>query len=209
VGRLGHSLEAAGIAPESIDHLLLTHAHGDHFAGILVPPDGTPFFPEAEVVISEPEHKFWTGDDVVSAQQPPFVTESADRFAAVARGFLERVDDRIRIVDGEQEVTDGIWSIPSPGHTPGHTCFAIESEGKQLLLTGDAIVFPHTSFEYPGWHFFGDLEPDEAARSRKRLLDRATTDEMFILGFHFPFPGLGYAVEYGDAYRWLPVGAGL
>jgi len=203
-GRLGHTLEAAGIAPESIDQVLLTHAHPDHIGGLLNLENGAPIYPNAEVVLSEEEFEFWTGDDPAPTLEPPFTTEFAEGFTELARGLLETVDDRIRIVKGEEEVTDQIWSIPSPGHTPGHVCYVVEAGGQQLLLTGDAFVFFHTSFEYPEWHFFGDIDREEAARSRKRLLDRATADEMFILGFHFPFPGLGYAVEYGDAYRWHP-----
>ena len=92
--------------------------------------------------------------------------------------------------------TGAVHTISTQNRSPGFYRF--------VLLTGDAIVFFHTSFEYPEWHFFGDIDREEAAKSRKRLLDRATTDEMFIHGFHFPFPGLGHAIRDGDAYRWHP-----
>jgi hypothetical protein len=34
----------------------------------------------------------------------------------------------------------------------------------------------------------------------------ASTDGMLILGYHFPFPGLGYALQRGSAWQWYPAG---
>ena len=203
-GLLGLSLEAAGIAPESIDQVLITHGHPDHLGGLLDPGSGAPLFPRAEVVLSERERAFWMGDDATWVGED--ATPLADLILETARTVLHGMDDHLRTVEGETEVVNGIWSIPSPGHSPGHVCYAIDSGGQQLLLTGDALIFTHTSLEHPEWHAFPDADRDEAVRTRERLLDRAATDEMFALGFHFPFPGLGYAIRDGDAYRWHPAG---
>jgi len=203
-GRLGPSLEAAGVSPESIDQVVLTHAHPDHLGGLLDPATGAPVFPEAEVVLSEEEFEFWMGDDAVPALESVF--DDVELLLGPARGVLGALQDRLRMVRPEEEISPGIRSIPSPGHTPGHICVGVEGGGKQLLLAGDAIVFTHVSFEHPEWEFLGDLDRETAGKTRRRLLDRAVADEMLILGFHFPFPGLGYALEYGDAYRWHPAG---
>jgi hypothetical protein len=50
------------------------------------------------------------------------------------------------------------------------------------------------------------IDREQGARTRRQLLDRAAADEMLILGYHLPFPGLGHALPYGDAYRWHPAG---
>jgi glyoxylase-like metal-dependent hydrolase (beta-lactamase superfamily II) len=196
-GRLGPSLAAAGVAPESIDAVILTHFHADHWAGLFHSQPLAPAFRNAEVLISEREFEFWTGDE--AAPQP-------EHQVARARLGLGALEDRVRTIRSDEEVSTGIRSIPSPGHTPGHIAFGVEAGGHELLIVGDALVFTHVSFEHPEWQLGHDVDREEAARSRRILLDRAATDEMLILGFHFPFPGLGYALRQGDAYRWHPAG---
>jgi len=196
-GRLGPSLEAAGVPPESIDAVILTHFHADHWAGFFVPQTGAPVFRNAEVLLSEREFEYWTGDEP---------TPEEEQLQTWARSGLERLEDRVRTIRPDEEVSTGIRSIPSPGHTPGHIAFGVEAGGHELLIVGDAVVFTHVSFEHPEWQLGHDVDREEASRSRRRLLDRAATDEMLILGYHFPFPGLGYALEYGDAFRWHPAG---
>jgi len=198
-GGLVSGMEMAGVAPESIDTVVLTHAHPDHLGGLLDPATKQPKFPNAEVVITEKEFEFWTGSAAV-----PMV-EAMDVLAAIPE-TLRALDDRLRLIKAGEDVATGIQSIPAFGHTPGHICLGIEGGGQELLLTGDAITTIHMAFERPDWHTLFDFSPDEAVQSRKRLLDRAATDEMLLLGYHFPFPGLGYAIEHGNAYRWYAAG---
>lgn len=201
-GRLASSLALLGIEPESIDTIILTHAHPDHLGGLLNPGSKDLTYPNAEVIISQREFEFWSGDEGKAVGE-------AIPLLAEAPGILQAIDENLRIIQAGDEIVSGIQSIPSPGHTPGHISLGIEAGGKQLLLTGDAITNTHTNFEHPEWQPFFEHDPEQAGRTRRKLLDRAATDQMLMLGYHFPFPGLGYALSKGQAYQWYPAGATL
>ena len=47
-----------------------------------------------------------------------------------------------------------------------------------------------------------DYEPAQAITSRKAILDRAATDRVMVMGYHFPFPAIGHVVRRDTAYHW-------
>jgi glyoxylase-like metal-dependent hydrolase (beta-lactamase superfamily II) len=142
--QLGSSLEAVGIARENIDTVVLTHGHPDHLGGLVDPATEAPLYPNAEVVIAETELEFWTGDAAAPFLNHPLL--------AWIPKVLEALDEHLRVIGAGDEVVSGIRSIPSHGHTPGHISLVMEVGSRELLLTGDAIVNTHASFERPDWY---------------------------------------------------------
>jgi glyoxylase-like metal-dependent hydrolase (beta-lactamase superfamily II) len=199
-GRLSASLAAAGIRPDAIDAVILTHAHGDHVGGLLDAATGTLRFRNAEVVLSDTEHALWSAADV--ARRIPGWAADMGMIDA-NRAIFAALGDRLRTVAMEGEVTAGIRSVATPGHTPGHIGLLVASGGEQMLMVGDAIANPHTHVERPDWQMRWDHDPEQGVRTRRRLLDRIATERLLVQGFHLPFPGVGHAVRDGRAYRWL------
>jgi len=197
-GQLGSMLELVDIDPNSIDKVLLTHAHPDHLGGLVDDSIENISFPNAEVILTEKEFEFWTGDEVLTLLENPGLSPIPD--------VLKKLESQLRLIQSGDTVADNIQSIPTPGHTPGHTSFALDTGNGEILFTGDALVNIHVCFEKPDWHNFWDLDREEAAHSRHQILKRVAADNMLMIGFHFPFPGIGYALKDGDAYRWYPAG---
>jgi glyoxylase-like metal-dependent hydrolase (beta-lactamase superfamily II) len=197
-GHLMQNLEAAGIDPAAITHVVITHAHPDHLWGIRDDFD-EPIFPDAEYVIGAQEYDWWMADDRVNQ-----VPEDLQQFVVGAVNSLTADGLEWTMAQDGHEVAPGVRLIFTPGHTLGHMSLHIESDGNQMFVLGDAMNHAYMSFERPDWVFGVDMDKDQVVKTRRRLLDMAATDGITVSAYHFPFPGVGHVMREGDSYRFVP-----
>ncbi len=198
VGRLVGNLEAAGIDPYAITHVAITHAHPDHIWGIRDDFD-EPIFPDAEYIIGADEYDFWMQDGLVHQ-----VPEASQQFVVGAVNSLTAEGLEWTMAADGQEIVSGIRMIATPGHTRGHMSVQVDSGGETMIALGDCIRQTYLDFAHPEWYGSRDDIPELTVSTRQRLLDMAATDRIAVLGYHFPFPGVGHVKRNGDAYEFIP-----
>ena len=197
-GKLAENMDAAGIDSSDITHIALTHAHPDHVWGVLDDFDDL-WMSDAAYTIGAAEFDWWTGEDRVNQ-----VPEPMQAMVVGAQNSLNPVAEQTTMAQGETQIVSGVTMIDTPGHTLGHMSVLVESNGAQMLVTGDAIKHPYASFGHPDWHFGFDMDKDMAVRTRKEILDMAHTDGVLLAGYHLGFPGVGNVIRRGDTYQFLP-----
>lgn len=197
-GFLRSNLAAAGITPETIDMVFVTHCHGDHING-LIDAEGRPLYPAAEVVLAEPERAFWT-DRTEAARASGGV---ADNFANVARVFGP-LQDRLRTVQWNAEIAPGVTAIDARGHTPGHTALILESAGEKLVFIADVTNHPALFARHPHWSVAFDMDARQSVATRRRILGMIADEGLRMAGYHYPFPATGRLARDGEGFRFLP-----
>jgi glyoxylase-like metal-dependent hydrolase (beta-lactamase superfamily II) len=198
-GKLLLNLKTAGITPEDIDTVILTHGHPDHIGGN-TDSEGKPAFRNARYVMWQSEWDFWT-----SGQAEKMLDEHVrERMLRFARKNLPPIQGQLELVTHETEIVPGIQAIAAPGHTTGQMALAISSSGKQLLCVSDVVLHP-IHLEQPGWCAGTDFSPQQVVATRRRLLKRAADEKSLVLAFHFPFPGLGHVSQKEAAWQWQPI----
>jgi glyoxylase-like metal-dependent hydrolase (beta-lactamase superfamily II) len=197
-GTFANNLAAAGIDPKAVDAIYISHFHPDHINGIKA-KDGSLFFPNASINVPEAEWAFWMDDGNMT--RAPEAAQGA--FKNLRRVFGD-IAGKVQRFDAGKEVEPGITSISAPGHTPGHTAYAINSGGKSMLYLADVTNNPWLFVRNPTWQAVFDADGNLAAETRKKLLDRAAADKMLAHGYHWPFPASGYITKTTKGYDLVP-----
>ncbi|WP_334063267.1 MBL fold metallo-hydrolase [Limimaricola cinnabarinus] len=179
------ALEAAGKSPSDITHVVLTHMHGDHIGGLMT-ESGEKTFANAAHHAGRVEFDYWAGqeNDAFEAKLRPLESELT---------FLS-----------EGDTVGPLTTMEAFGHTPGHLVFTAQGGDHALLLMGDLANHPVWSVGQPGWHVSFDVDKEMAVKTRRRVLSMAAEERMAVMGYHMPFPGLGFVAAEGEGFRWVP-----
>jgi glyoxylase-like metal-dependent hydrolase (beta-lactamase superfamily II) len=183
-------LAAAGVSREDVDYVMCTHLHTDHVGWNTQLHDGRwlPTFPNARYIFARGE---WESFEELHRRdpQPQFVDSVLPVMEA----------RQAQLVSTDFELDDEVWLEPTPGHTPGHVCIHLASQGAQAVITGDCIHSPVQCVE-PGWVMCADFDPALARTTRRTLLERYCDSNVMVCATHFPEPSMGRIIERDKAF---------
>ncbi|MCM2561538.1 MBL fold metallo-hydrolase [Lutimaribacter sp. EGI FJ00015] len=185
-GATSAALQAAGYTAEQIDKVVITHMHGDHIGGLSA-DDGTPTFGNAAYMTGAVEYDAWAAMD-------------NEGFDAKVRPLSEQMT----MLDDGGSVASGITAMTAFGHTPGHMAYMLESNGQQLVIAADFANHYVWSLGHPDWEVRFDMDKSTAAATRRRMLDMMAADKLPFIGYHMPFPAIGFVETRGDGFEYVP-----
>jgi glyoxylase-like metal-dependent hydrolase (beta-lactamase superfamily II) len=185
---LAAAMAELGIAPADVTHVVITHPHGDHYAGVCFEQNGTiaARFPQAPHFLGRAD---WEGNPNRGQPGSAFV-----RLALIDDlGLLELVDEK-------HEVAPGVTMIHAPGESPGHCIVRVDSAGERFYVLGD-LVHLACEISHPDWRP-PQSRAEELVTTRKRVFADVARDNALAMTAHEPFPPWGRIVNDGTGYRW-------
>ena len=183
-------LAAAGVRPEDVDYVMCTHLHSDHVGWNTQLRDGRwiPTFPNAKYIFARSE---WEGFEALHRKHPQ------PQFLDSVLPIMEA--RQAELVSGDFALDDEVWLEPTPGHTPGHVCVHLASQGSEAVITGDCIHSPVQCVE-PEWIMRADFDPTLARTTRRSFLERYCDSNVMVCATHFPEPSTGRLIQRDKAF---------
>lgn len=195
-GLLRERLAAAGVAPDAVDVVVITHFHPDHIGGLM--EEGAPAFPNARYVMGQAEYDFWSPPEKAEA-------EATARVGELVQSNVVPLAEKTTFVNPGDSVVTGVTAVASHGHTPGHLSFMIDSGGRNLLVLGDVANHYVLSIQRPEWHVRFDMDKEAAVATRKEVLGMLAADRVPFVGYHMPTPAAGFVEAVDGGFRFVPV----
>lgn len=189
-------LASVGVSPEDVTHLVITHAHFDHYSGITLQRDGAyvPAFSNARCYLRRAD---WEHPETQGALAGADSPESRTLGALRHLGLLALVEEDI-------ELTPGVQLLATPGESPGHQVVRISSSGQILYCLGDLYHHP-IEVEHPSWMAnWADTEANLA--SRNALVERALAENALLIAAHIaPLGRLERAQQTSSTVQWAAI----
>ena len=185
-------LEAAGVTPEQVDIVVITHMHVDHVGWNTRLVDGrwVPTFPRARYIFAGEEWSFWKHESARGADESGCIDDSV--LPVLAAGQAE-------LVDGTHHIDRWLRLEPSIGHTPGHVSVRLSTTTGQAVFSGD-LMHRVVQVAEPQWSSRFRYDGARAAQTRREFVERHADSGTLILPAHFPQPG--YIVRTTDGLRF-------
>ena len=195
-GFVHNEIKKANVKPEDITDIFFTHLHPDHVAGA-IDKDGKSMFPNAIVKVIEDEFNFWNRDDFDD------VEINGKNFADLNKAVMKAYDNKIETIKSNQEIISGIYPVPLPGHTPGHSGFRVDDENKSFVQMGDVLHAPNLQLSNPNISVLFDVDLENGMKSRKQVFDMVCNDKIICSGGHMLEPKFGYLERFQNGYKFV------
>jgi len=191
-GVIFDKVKKLGVANDKVDAIFITHLHGDHFGGLQ--KDGEALYPNAKLYLSAKEHEFFTKTNV---------NQSAVAALAPYKSRLTTFEPGA-LGSSLTELLPGVSPAANYGHTPGHTIYLLENGGAKLIIAGDYLHIALVQFPNPDISASYDMDKQQAAASRRQILDYAAKNKVPVGGMHVVYPGIGTVEPDGNGYKFTP-----
>ena len=192
-GDLLNELATAGVKPEEIETVFITHLHVDHCGNVALPSDGVlqVTFPNATYHWTLEEDAYW------HSTKPLMTDFSMD-------AMFEAVAPRFQPVEDGATLAPGINVISLPGHTPGQAGVVLSSGAERAFILGDAISCP-AQVEQSEWSGMGDVDPKLARRTQEALAQELEGTDALVAATHFPGLTFGRVLRGEGRRYWQPL----
>lgn len=197
-GKLLESLTVAGLKPEQIDDILITHVHTDHSGGLM--RDGKMLFPNATIHVGKPDLDFFF--DSSNSEKTGYGIKYFEQAQKSLKPYVDA--GKVKTFSGAEEILPGITATLHPGHTPGSAFYLVKSKDQSIQFLGDVFHCAAVQMARPDITIKFDVDSKEAAKVRAAELAHFAKDKQMIGAPHLPFPGIGYVQTEGKGYRWIP-----